>query len=73
MKFLSQWETLVFSVPNRGRLGADATLDTMRIPGVTWAWELIISGQGGFLVAEIWMRFYKEWRELLFEIGRAHV
>ncbi len=40
----------------------------MRIPGVTWAWELISTGQGGFLVAEIWMRFYKEWRELLFAL-----
>ncbi len=38
----------------------------MRIPGVSWAWELIRTGQGGFLCAEIWMRFYKEWRELLF-------
>ena len=40
----------------------------MRIPGVSWACELIRTGQGGFLLAEIWMRFYKEWRELLFAI-----
>jgi SAM-dependent methyltransferase len=40
----------------------------MHIPGVTWAWKLIRSGQTGFLLAEMWMRVYKLWWEFLFFI-----
>jgi 2-polyprenyl-3-methyl-5-hydroxy-6-metoxy-1,4-benzoquinol methylase len=31
----------------------------MRIPGVTWACELIAAGKTDFLMKEAWMRFYK--------------
>jgi 2-polyprenyl-3-methyl-5-hydroxy-6-metoxy-1,4-benzoquinol methylase len=38
----------------------------MRIPGVSWAWELIRTGKIKFLLAEAWMRFYKFFQEWLF-------
>jgi len=40
----------------------------MRIPGVSWAWELIRTGQTGFLLAEIWMRLYKLLQEWVFAL-----
>ena len=40
----------------------------MRIPGVTWAWELVKTGQTSFLFAECWMRVYKIVQEWLFTL-----
>jgi 2-polyprenyl-3-methyl-5-hydroxy-6-metoxy-1,4-benzoquinol methylase len=40
----------------------------MHIPGVTWAWKLVRSGQTGFLIAEAWMRLYKGVWEWLFAL-----
>jgi len=44
----------------------------MRIPGVSWAWELIRTGRTNYLIAECWMRFYKAVQEWLFAL-RWHV
>lgn len=38
----------------------------MRIPGVTWAWELVRAGKTRFLLADAWMRFYKVVQEWVF-------
>ena len=43
-------------------------MQIMRIPGVTWAWKLIRSGQTGFLLAEIWTRLYKHVWEWFFAL-----
>jgi 2-polyprenyl-3-methyl-5-hydroxy-6-metoxy-1,4-benzoquinol methylase len=40
----------------------------MHIPGITWAWTLIKTGQTRFLLAEIWMRFYKLAGEIFFSL-----
>lgn len=46
----------------------------MRIPGVTWACELIAAGKTNFLMAEAWMRFHKILWELRWKLGgRASV
>ena len=39
-----------------------------RIPGITWPYELIISGNGKFLMKEVWTRFYKEYYEQKFAL-----
>jgi 2-polyprenyl-3-methyl-5-hydroxy-6-metoxy-1,4-benzoquinol methylase len=38
----------------------------MRIPGVSWAWELVRTGQTNYLFADAWMRFYKFIQEWIF-------
>lgn len=38
----------------------------MRIPGVSWAWELIRTGKTKYLFADAWMRFYKLIQEWIF-------
>lgn len=46
----------------------------MRIPGITWACELIAAGKTDFLIAEAWMRFYKFLWALRWDAGgRASV
>lgn len=38
----------------------------MRIPGVSWAWELIRTGKTNFLFADAWTRLYKLIQEWIF-------
>ena len=38
----------------------------MRIPGVSWAWELIRTGKTHYLFADAWMRLYKLIQEWIF-------
>jgi 2-polyprenyl-3-methyl-5-hydroxy-6-metoxy-1,4-benzoquinol methylase len=35
---------------------------------MNWAWQLIKQGQTRFLLAEVWMRLYKQWHEALFAL-----
>lgn len=44
----------------------------MRIPGITWSCELIRAGKTGFLLKDLWMRFYKVIQEVIFFV-RFHV
>jgi len=41
----------------------------MRIPGLTWACELVAAGKTGFLLKEAWMQFYKLLWEIWWRIG----
>ena len=38
----------------------------MRIPGVSWAWELVRTGKTNYLFADAWMRLYKLIQEGIF-------
>jgi len=40
----------------------------MRIPGVSWAWELIRTGKTNYLFADAWMRLYKFIQEWMFSL-----
>lgn len=42
----------------------------MRIPGVTWACELIAAGKTDFLLAEVWMRIHKSCWEMIWRVLR---